>query len=784
MKKYITALFLLITAAAFSQTKETYDIGILLDFRTPELKPLLSRLQAEIVSVVGEDAIVQFSDENILVNEYNLEKAENNYNVLLTNNTDIIIAFGAVNNEFFSKIELHKKPTILFGAVTNNTYELNSDKKTSGVNNFTYLLTPLSYSADLGMLQELTGFEHVGIAVEEGILEVMSFDKVFDGISKELGFSFELIPYKGSEEILNRIDATKLDAFYLVGGITLGDAAIASITAKLLEEKIPSFTSTGITDVENGLLATNRSLENISLFFRRIALNIEAFVNGENLSDLPLFLEFRNRLTLNINTAKILGIPIKYSLIGNANIIGDLKNPISEIQYDLLDVMKAVVGENLNLKSSRKDIELSEQDVRTAKSNYFPSITGSANFNHVDPDLAATSLGNNPEFSTAGNISLEQVVYSPAANAGISIQKDLLGAQREVYNSNELDAIFNASNAYFNALILKANLSIQNKNLNLTRKNLEIATQNFEAGQTGKSDVLRFTSEKAQNKQALVEAVNQLQQAYYSLNQLLNNPIGMEIDVDEAELGEGVLANYNYRELKEFIDSPTLREPFIDYLVDFAIKNSPDLKSLDYNLSATERNIQLNSSGRFIPTAAIQGQYNHTFGRSGAGSTAPEGLGFDLIDNSYNVGLNLSIPIVNRNQTNINRQIGEIQQDQLRINRENIQLNIHANIKGAILNLYNQIANIEISKISEEAAKESLELVQESYFSGAVNIVQLLDAQNNFLQAQQAKVTAVYGFLASSIELERYLSYFFLLHTPDENQAFLEGFYEYVQTRN
>ena len=480
MKKYITALFILITTAAFSQTKETYDIGILVDFRTPELKPILSRLQTEIVAVVGEDAIVNFSDENILVNNYNLEQAKNNYNALLTNNTDIIIAFGAVNNEFFSKMELHKKPTILFGAVTNDTYELNSDKKTSGVNNFTYLLTPLSYSADLGILQELTGFEHVGIAVEEGIVEVMSFDKVFDGISKELGFSFELIPYKGSEEIINRIDATKFDAFYLAGGITLGDAAIASITAKLLEEKIPSFTSTGITDVENGLLATNRSLENISLFFRRIALNIEAYVNGENLSDLPLFLEFRNRLTLNINTAKILGIPIKYSLIGNANIIGDLKNPISEIQYDLLDVMKTVVGENLNLKSIRKDIELNEQDVRTAKSNYLPSITGSTNFSYVDPDLAAVSLGNSPEFSSAGNILLEQLVYSPAANAGISIQKDLLEAQREVYNSNELDAIFNASNAYFNALILKANLSIQNENLNLTRKNLEIATQNFE----------------------------------------------------------------------------------------------------------------------------------------------------------------------------------------------------------------------------------------------------------------------------------------------------------------
>jgi len=783
MKKYITALFLLITAAAFSQTKETYNIGVLLDFRTPEIEPLISALQTEVISIVGEDAIVKFSNENILVNEYNLDKALANYTALLNNGTDIIIAFGAINNQVFSKVEEHKKPSILFGAVTNDFYDLNSAKKNSGINNFTYLLAPLSYSSDLSQLQELTGFTNVGIAVEQGVYEVLAFDKAFDSISEEMGVSYELIPYSNAEEIVDRIDS-EIDAFYLASGFALSEADISSIANKLIEEKIPSFTSTSIADVENGFMATNRSLESTSLFFRRIALNIESYINGTNFSELPLLLEFNNRLTVNMNTAQIVGMPFKFSLIGSTNIVGDMQNAISEKQYNLLDVMKTVVGENLNLKSTLKDVELSEQDVRTAKSSYYPSITGNANFNYVDPRLAEISLGISPEYSTAGNISLDQVVYSPAANASISIQKDLLEAQREFYNANELDAIFNASNAYFNALIIKANLSIQNENLNLTRKNLEIATQNFEAGQTGKSDVLRFTSEKAQNKQGLVEAVNQLERAFFSLNQLLNNPINMEIDVDDAELGRGVLSNYNYEEFKNFIDNPALREPFVEYLVDFAIANSPDIKSLDYNLNANERNIQLNSSGRFIPTAAIQGQYNHTFNRSGAGSTPPEGLGIGQVNDSYIIGINLSIPIVNRNQTNINRQIGIIQQDQLRINRENIELNIHANVNFAILNLNNQIANIEISKISEEAAKESLELVRESYSNGAVNIVQLLDAQNNFLFAQQAKITAVYSFLASSIELERYLSYFFLLHTPQENQAFLEGFYAYVQNRN
>ena len=198
--------------------------------------------------------------------------------------------------------------------------------------------------------------------------------------------------------------------------------------------------------------------------------------------------------------------------------------------------MNDAVGRNLSLQASRKDVELRTQDVKTAKSNYLPNITAAATGTYVDPDLAEISGGQNPEYSTAGNITLQQTIFSESANANINIQKNLEKAQQENYNTDQLNTLLDASNAYFNALILKANLQIQSQNLDVTKKNLEIATQNYEAGQSGKSDVLRFRSELASNTQSLVEAANQLEQAYYALNQVLNNPIDFEIDVDEAEL--------------------------------------------------------------------------------------------------------------------------------------------------------------------------------------------------------------------------------------------------------
>jgi outer membrane protein TolC len=212
------------------------------------------------------------------------------------------------------------------------------------------------------------------------------------------------------------------------------------------------------------------------------------------------------------------------------------------------------------------------------------------------------------------------------------------------------------------------------------------------------------------------------------------------------------------------------------------MNNAPELKSLNYNLTAIERSERLYGVGRLLPTLAIQGQYNYEFNRSGVGSDFTSGL--EIPRDYYTVGLNLSIPIFNQNKQNINEQISTIQKEQLNVNIDNVKLTIEKNINGAVLQMINQIANIQLSKVFEETAKEALDLTQTSYASGAVNIVQLLDAQNNYLQAQQSSANATYNYLLSSMQLERYLGTFFLLQTEEERQEFISRFLEYSSNNN
>jgi outer membrane protein TolC len=778
--RYILSVFLFLglTALTFSQTK-TFQVGFLLDKNSSEVDTLIEELSEEITAVVGEDATLFFPESSRLVNNFDATQALNNYNALIKNNTDIIIAFGIVNNAVISEIGTYPKPTIVFGALSKELVK--NDVLVSNITNYTSIITSQSYTEDLKLLKKLANPKSVGIIVEKAFTDNLPIQETFDGIGNELDLEMSLITFESLSDITQNLN--NVDAVYIAGGFYLSNTEMTQLADILIEKKLPSFTANPVKDVKNGILASNHDQSELNQFFRRIALTVESIVNGDDLSGLSSQLESRSTLTVNYNTAEKIDLPLKYSLIATTSFVGNPKEIIADKTYTLVSVMQESIAENLGLQIIEQDINLTNKDIQFAKSDYLPNVTAGATGSYVDPELAQVSNGQSPEITTSGNITLQQTIFSEAANANISIQKSLRDAQIENYNSEALNTVFNTATAYFTALILKANLSIQNQNLELTKYNLKIAQENYEAGQAGKSDVLRFRSQMAQNTQQMVEAINQLEQGYYTLNQLLNNPIDSKIDVEEAELKKGVFSNYNYEQLGLFLDDPKLRQPFVKFLVQEAIANAPELKALNYNLEATERSERLFGAGRFLPTVGLQGQYNYEFSRSGVGTDFP--MGFPAIpEGYYTVGLNVSLPIFNQNKQNINKQIASIQKEQLEITKDNVTLNIEKNINDAVLVLVNQISNIQLSQVFEDTAKEALDLTQTSYANGAVNIVQLLDAQNNYLQAQLASANATYNYLQSSMQLERSLGLFFLLQDESERAAFTKRFLEFTQTNN
>ncbi|MEM1095641.1 MAG: TolC family protein [Bacteroidota bacterium] len=753
-----------------AQEKPIYDIGILVDFDSPELAPLLAQMKQEITAVVGEDATVRFPETSFLVNTFSAAQAEAHYQTLLADETDIILAFGPTNNGVIANQPAYPKPTILFGAVNRDVVQLADTSTTSGIDNFTYLISAQSYRRDLEALQSLYAFERVAVVAAGPAALTATLQAPMAAIFADLGADFALLPYTTLDGLLPQLGG--FDALYLAEGFNIPTAERSALGAHLKEIGMPSFTSTRREDVLNGWMATNEADESFDQFFRRIALSVEAVINGENLGALPVFIDTSDQLTLNFNTVEQVGVALRYSLMARIDLVGDFDDFAAERTYTLIEVIDDALANNLSLAATRQNVALADQEVRAARSNYLPSVTASATGTHLDPKVARASNGQNPEYSTSGDVTVSQTIYSDAASANIRIQRALREAEVENVQTQALDLVLDAASAYFNVLILKANLRIRKENLDVTKRNLQIAEQNLALGQTGQTDVLRFRSQMAQNMQALIEAINQVEGSIQTLNLLLNNPIDRKINVADAVLSERTLEDYDYEQIRLLIDDPDRRLVFEEFLVSEAMQNAPELRILDYNLEVVQRNILLNGPRRFIPTVGAQAQYNRTFEQWGDGAL-PDDL---LLRDSYNVGVNLSIPLFDGNRFAINRQTAQIQQQQLELNRAATQQVLERNVRAGVLDLINQISNIELSGVSEEAAEQSLSLTETLYATGAVTVVQLIDAQANYLQAQLASANATYTYLLSATTLERAMGYYFLLRTDAENTAFLQRF--------
>ena len=778
MKKFIL-LFFLAATLTYGNAQKTLTIGILDEKRNSESELFLEQLKRDITSVIGTGTHVVFNE--VLYNNQSLAIAKENYNNLLRKQTEIIISFGVINTIMLHREKAYSTPTIVVGAINNDFVDIPEDKLTSGVNNLTYLITPFSYKEDLDTFQSISKFKKMGVVIDDYLLDLLPIENLFDEYFANNDQEYKLITL--SEQSNIELLFNDIDAVYLASYNSISKESFEHMIQVINNKQLPSLSGYGVEDVEKGILASNQPAINFDQIFRRIALNVESLNDGTNASELPLHINYKKQLSINMNTADKIGFAIKNSMLAKVNLIeGKGVSPLAN-NYSMLDIMNGVVKTNLALNAERQSIKLSEQDVKGSKSQYLPDLTANANGAYLDPKLAEISNGQNPEFTTAGNLNLNQVIYSEQASANISIQKSLLASQKETFNASELDALLNASISYYNALILKANLSIQNKNLQMTKQNLDIANQNLELGASGKSDVLRFKSQLAQNTQSMIEARNSLSQAYYQINQLLNKPITDQVEVKDTVLSNVLNDNTSYQYLLEALDDRKQQIMLTQFLIDEAKYNAPELKNIGYNIEVTQRTYRLNDKGRFIPTVALQVRYNYTFSKAGVGTEVPSGYPV-MPDGSYNVGVNLSLPLFQQNTRNINRQTALIQEDQLKLQRKDIELNIEKSINDIVLDLINEMTNIEISKVDLDFSKESLELSQNEYQNGAIPVIQLIDAQNNYFKAQLANSTAQYNFRIVLMKLQRMLGNFFDMNTTIDNEDFVLRAKQYLLSNN
>ncbi len=766
----VPLLFLALLALGLTSQAQKINIGIVTDCPNPQSEQFANFILQEARPLVSSKTQLVLESRHILHSDCQIENAKANLDQLLADDeVDIILGMDVLSSHVMATSGPYNKPVI--GVIVINAQVQDLPIKgngTSGVDNLTYLEMPFSPLRDLEVFKNLIGFERLAVVLDEnvfqGIPEIQRFlDQGLTDLGAEHDFVFTSTT---ATETLAKIE--NCDAVYMFPSDQLSDAEYQKLIDGANDRGLKSFSVLGRPDVELGVLAGVAPASNIPLIARRIALDIQRYLNDEDLEDMSVKLLQKEELVINMATARNIDYSPSWDALAEAVLINEERDDI-ERSINIFTAIGEGLEENLDLEIAKRDVEIVEEDADIARSFLLPEVNASASNTIVDNTTAEVSNGQNPETRGLGNLQLSQVIYSEQVTANNRIQKYLLQAQRESLEAQSLDVVLNVSVTYLNLMQAKTGEAIQKQNLELTRKNLELARVSSSLGQTGPSDLYRWQGEIATAKANLVNASAARRQAELALNQILNRPISEEFNTEEVDLEDSRLV-INNETIDALITNPRQFYRLADFQVARAKEITPDLKQFDYNVQAQERSVLFNQRNRYLPVFSLGGNYNYEFYRAGNGVTPDFGEAPN--DWNWNLQFGASVPLFQGGRRSSQYQQSRVQLAQLNTRRNNTERLIEQQVRSELENVRASYRNLELTKEAEEAVVRNFEIVQDAYSKGRVTITQLLDAQNAAISAQLNSANAIYIFLIDLLSMERASGSFYMLMTDEQKEAY------------
>ena len=690
---------------------------------------------------------------------------------------DVIVAAGVLASHLFCCEEILPKPVIAALVIDAEQQGLPKQAGTSGRPNLNYLAIPDSSERDLNRLREIVPFERAVFVSNRWLLEAIP--GLFAGFD-DAEFELDLVPVGESvDEALAALEGA--EAAYLAPMLHLSLEERERLAVGLIERKIPSFALIGAGAVERGILAAQRSDDFVERLARRVALNVQRIVLGEDAGTLPVDILDRPRLRINMQTARALGVDPGWQIRTEAELLyeTDVDVPLTTLE----DALNDAVFRNLSLAAERRNVEAGEQNVARARANLRPSVEASLVGLQIDEDRASELAGQAERSVTAG-ADLTQVLWSDGAYANVSIQSSLQEGRRHRLQIVELDALRDAAVAYYNVLRSQTLVSIRREDLELTRSHLDFARIRNELGQAGPAEIYRWESLLADARRALVDATAGLRKAGYQLNRVRHRPLAEDFRTEADGLTLEYLLSRRGR-LLAYAGSPRDFSLTSDFMVAEALAVVPELKEIDASIAAQKRAVKAARRSYYSPDVVAALSFEERLEASGAG-TGSSSLPFPIAvpdDTSWSAALSISLPLFAGGARRAELAGAESTLDRLRLQRRDVAERLEQAIRSNLQDTQAAFTAIVLTRDSEDAARKGLELVSDAYRQGAADLLDLLDSQTSALQAELAAADAQFTFFAELTQSERAAGYYFDFLSPEEQDAWYERLGEHFRSQ-
>lgn len=345
-------------------------------------------------------------------------------------------------------------------------------------------------------------------------------------------------------------------------------------------------------------------------------------------------------------------------------------------------------------------------------------LTGTNNF----PQLENIKSNLNPNNYYDAHVRTNIALVNTDIYYNLNIQKQQITLSEKEVALYKRELVKNIKTAYYNYLMAESSLSIYESAVGLVNKNLKVNQSLNKNGSGLYANVNRAQAEAELVKSQVVNAKNQVKNAQYYFNFLLNK-----------ELEENILNTTDIdKELEENLK----------FQNEINSREEIELVGLQVNINETalkmDKNYWVPKINGFVDLGSQSIDWN-----------------FDGQSRYYFAGVQMDIPIFNgyKNTTKIKQR--KLELDRLTFEKENVTKQVDMTTKMAVNELETANQELTSAKSRNKAAESYFKVLESGYIQGTNSLIEFIDARNQLTQSQLQNTLAKYKVLQAITEVER-----------------------------
>jgi outer membrane protein len=395
---------------------------------------------------------------------------------------------------------------------------------------------------------------------------------------------------------------------------------------------------------------------------------------------------------------------------------------------NLMQVYKLAVQNDAQLKAARATrdsvLESRPQAMAALLPNF--SLSGDANRTHSHAISATTGKSVSTYNTSSLGLSLSMPVYRHELWVQLDQADDQIAQSEAEFAAAEQELIVRTAQAYFDILSAQDSLEFAKAETAAIARQLDQAKQRFDVGLIAITAVHEAQAAYDQSRADLIQAENNLDNAWEALFEITSRKI---------------------RKLAALDENLALSRPqpqSIERWGQKALQQNLTIRAASEATALARKNIKVKRSGHY-PSLDLVGSHNRNRSTSNSGTDS----------NTSSIGVQLTLPLYSGGAVNSRTRQARYELEAAQENLDKARRSVTRQVRDAYRGVLASISSVKALQASTISTRSALEATEAGFEVGTRTMVDVLNSQRDLYRSLSNYANVRYNYIMSGLKLKQ-----------------------------